>query len=53
MQIDLQRLTALVDEAKGNSQKRNFTQAVELVANFRSLDVKAPENRINETVVLS
>lgn len=53
MQLDLQRITALVDEAKGNSQKRNFTQAVELVANFRGLDVKAPENRINETVALS
>jgi large subunit ribosomal protein L1 len=53
MQLDLQRITALVDEAKKNSQKRNFTQAVELVANFRSLNVKAPESRINETVPLS
>lgn len=53
MQLDLQRITALVDEAKKNSQKRNFTQAVELVANFRSLNVKAPESRINETVTLS
>jgi large subunit ribosomal protein L1 len=53
MQLDLQRITTLVDEAKKNSQKRNFTQAVELVANFRSLNVKAPESRINETVTLS
>lgn len=53
MQLDLQRITALVDEAKKNSEKRNFTQAVELVANFRGLNVKAPENRINETVTLS
>lgn len=53
MQFDLQKLTALVDEAKKNSSKRNFNQAVELVANFRGLNVKAPENRINETVNLS
>jgi large subunit ribosomal protein L1 len=52
MQIDLQRLTSLVDEAKNNSKKRNFTQAVELVVNFKDLDVKAPENRINEVVTL-
>jgi large subunit ribosomal protein L1 len=53
MQLDLQRITSLVDEAKKNSQKRNFIQAVELVANFRGLNVKAPESRINETVTLS
>jgi large subunit ribosomal protein L1 len=53
MQMDLQRITALVDEAKKNSSKRNFNQAVELVANFRGLNVKAPENRINEIVTLS
>jgi large subunit ribosomal protein L1 len=53
MQFDLQKITSLVDEAKKNSQKRNFTQAVELVTNFRGLNVKAPENRINEIVTLS
>lgn len=53
MQLDLQRITSLVDEAKKNSPKRNFTQAVELVANFRGLNVKAPESRINETVALA
>lgn len=52
MQIDLQRLTSLVDEAKNNSKKRKFTQAMELVINFKNLDVKAPENRINEVVEL-
>lgn len=53
MQYDNQKITSLVDEAKKNSQKRNFTQAMELVLNFKGLDVKAPENRINETVTLS
>ncbi len=53
MQVEVQKLTALVDEAKKNSKKRNFVQAMELVVNFKDLDVKAPENRINETVALS
>ena len=52
MQYDIAKLTALVDEAKKNSKKRKFTQAMELVINFKGLDVKAPENRINETVLL-
>jgi large subunit ribosomal protein L1 len=52
MLYDLQRLTTLVDDAKKNSQKRKFTQAVELIVNFKGLDVKAPENRINETIGL-
>jgi ribosomal protein L1 len=47
MQYDLQKITKLVDEAKKNSQKRNFVQAMELIVNLRGLDVKAPENRIN------
>jgi large subunit ribosomal protein L1 len=53
MLFDIQKITVLVDEAKKNSSKRNFNQAVELVANFRGLNVKAPENRISETVTLS
>ena len=53
MQFDIPKLTALVDEAKKNSKKRNFSQAMELVVNFKGLDVKAPENRINENVSLA
>ncbi|MDD1776152.1 MAG: hypothetical protein LUP94_02235, partial [Candidatus Methanomethylicus sp.] len=52
MQYDIAKITALVDDAKKNSEKRKFTQAMELVINFKGLDVKAPENRINETVPL-
>ncbi|MGQ9759735.1 MAG: 50S ribosomal protein L1 [Candidatus Methanomethylicaceae archaeon] len=52
MQFDLQKLVSLVDEAKKNSKKRNFLQSMELIINFKGLDVKAPENRINETVPL-
>jgi len=52
MQLDLQKLASAVDEAKKNSKKRNFMQSVELFINFKGLDVKAPENRINEVVPL-
>ncbi len=52
MQLDLQKLTSAVEEAKNNSKKRNFVQAMELFVNFKDLDVKAPENRINEIVPL-
>ncbi|MCX8181668.1 MAG: 50S ribosomal protein L1 [Candidatus Methanomethyliaceae archaeon] len=52
MQFDLQKITSAVEDAKKNSKKRNFVQAVELFVNFKGLDVKAPENRINEVVSL-
>ncbi|MDI9644921.1 MAG: 50S ribosomal protein L1 [Candidatus Verstraetearchaeota archaeon] len=52
MQLDLGRITALVEEAKKGSEKRNFKQAVELIMSFKDLDVKSPENRINEIVTL-
>jgi len=53
MQFDIQKLTALVDDAKKNSEKRKFVQAMELVVNFKGLDVKLPDNRINENVLLA
>jgi len=52
MLVDVKKITALVDDAKKNSTKRNFVQAMELVVNFKGLDVKSPENRINEIVAL-
>lgn len=52
MEIDQNRLVQLVEEAKKNSKKRNFKQAVELIMSFKDLDVKSPENRINELVTL-
>ncbi len=41
-----------VDEAKATSKKRRFSQSVELVLALRDLDVKKPENRINEIIEL-
>ncbi|MCC6013071.1 MAG: 50S ribosomal protein L1 [Candidatus Verstraetearchaeota archaeon] len=50
--LDLNSIISLVDEAKRNSKKRNFIQSVELIVNLKGIDVKAPENRINEVVPL-
>ena len=41
-----------VDEAKTTSKKRRFSQSVELVLALRDIDIKKPENRINEIIEL-
>ncbi|MDH5806450.1 MAG: 50S ribosomal protein L1 [Candidatus Methanomethylicaceae archaeon] len=50
--ISLESLTSMIEEAKKNSKKRNFIQSIELIVNLKDLDMKSPENRINEVVVL-
>ncbi|RZN56281.1 MAG: 50S ribosomal protein L1 [Candidatus Methanomethylicota archaeon] len=50
--LDINSIISLVDEAKKNSKKRNFLQSIELIVNLKGIDVKAPENRINEIVTL-
>ena len=41
-----------IAETKKNSQKRNFTQAIDLILALQDIDLKRPENRINELVEL-
>ncbi len=50
--LDINSIISLVDEAKKNSKKCNFLQSIELIVNLKGIDVKAPENRINEVVTL-
>lgn len=45
-------LEKAIEEAKNNSKKRNFTQSIELIINLKDVDLKKPENRINEKVIL-
>lgn len=52
VELDQNQLVSLVEAAKKNSKKRNFVQAVELFLTFKDLDMKSPENRINELVTL-
>lgn len=44
-------LKALV-EVKKNTEKRKFTQSVDLILTLRDMDLKRPENRINELLEL-
>lgn len=52
MSVNKDKIVKAVDAAKKNSRKRKFTQSVELVLALRDIDIKKPENRINEIIEL-
>lgn len=52
MPIDRKSILKAVADAKKNGKKRKFTQTVDLVINIKDLDLKVPENRINELLEL-
>jgi large subunit ribosomal protein L1 len=39
-------------ELRKNLTKRKFSQSIDLVVKLREIDLKRPENRINETITL-
>lgn len=41
-----------VNDARNNSKKRNFSQTFDLIVNIKLIDLKKPENRLNESFVL-
>jgi len=41
-----------VKEAKEQSKPRNFTQSLEIIATLKEVDIKKPENKIRQEVVL-
>jgi len=45
-------ITRAVDEVKRLLAKRNFKQSIELAVKLRDIDLKKPENRINELIEL-
>jgi large subunit ribosomal protein L1 len=47
-----QEIMEAVKKAKEESKPRNFTQSMDVVINIKDLDVKKPENRIEEEVFL-
>src|SRR5664280_1974665 len=47
-----QEILEAVKKAKEESKPRNFTQSVDVVITIKDLDVKKPENRIEEEVFL-
>ena len=51
MPVQREAILKALEEIR-KAKKRNFTQSVDLVANLTDIDLKKPENRINETVEL-
>jgi large subunit ribosomal protein L1 len=52
MSLDSKALLESVKEAKSKTEKKKFTQSVELVINLRDIDMKKPESKIQELVEL-
>jgi large subunit ribosomal protein L1 len=52
MSLDTKALIESVKEAKGKTEKRNFTQSIELIINLRDIDMKKPESKIQELIEL-
>jgi len=52
MSVNKESVLKAISEAKKNSKKRRFKQSIELILNLKEIDLKKPENRINELVEL-
>ncbi len=50
--MDKKKLTAALNKALEDKDKRKFTQSVELIINMRGIDFSKSENRLNLDVVL-
>jgi len=50
--LDTKAILETVKEAKNKSEKRKFTQSIELVLNLRDIDMKKPESKIQELIEL-
>lgn len=45
--MDKKEFTKAIEDLKSNSTKRNFEQSVELILNFKDIDLKKPEQQLN------
>ena len=52
MPISRENLLEAFKRMRENSKKRNFVQSVELMIGLKDIDLKKPENRISEDVIL-
>ncbi len=52
MKIDENQLRNAIEKAISNAKKRNFLESVDITINFRNIDFKKPENRIEVEVIL-
>lgn len=46
------KILEAIKELRQNSKKRNFTQSVELIVNLKEIDIKKPEDRFSEDIIL-
>jgi len=52
MAFDKQSIQGAVEQALADGGKKKFTQSVDMAINFKEVDFKKPENRINVDVIL-
>jgi len=52
MSLDTKALIESVKEAKSKTDKKKFTQSIELIINLRDIDMKKPESKIQELIEL-
>lgn len=50
--LDSNTLISTIDQVKKSSAKRNFVQSIDLIVALKNIDVKKPENRMNELIRL-
>jgi large subunit ribosomal protein L1 len=50
--LDSNTLISTIDQVKKASKKRNFVQSIDLIVALKNIDVKKPENRLNELIRL-
>jgi large subunit ribosomal protein L1 len=47
-----EKIVEKIKELREKSRKRNFVQSFDLIINLKELDIKKPENKITEDIVL-
>ena len=47
-----QEIIDAVKEAKEQAKPRNFTQSIDVIINLKDLDVRKPENRFRESLLM-
>jgi large subunit ribosomal protein L1 len=52
MSLDTKNILEAIKEVKEKSEKRKFAQSIELIINFKDIDPKKPEGKIQESVEL-
>ena len=52
MPLTKENIQKSLEELRKNKKKRNFKESLELIIKLKDLDLKKPENRINQTIIL-